>query len=80
MNTPQNWKKLSETEYRTLFVKVKGFGAVTIDKIPEVDVHTIETTGYTYSVGSSKKYSRWESFKTYEKALEAAQTKMEQFA
>lgn len=80
MNTPQNWKKISESEYRTLFGTVKGFGVVTINKIPEVDVHTIEVTGFTYSIGSSKKYSRWESCKTYEEALEIAQKKMEQFA
>lgn len=77
----QNWIKVIETETRTVFAATKGFhGVVTIEKIPEVDVNTIEVTGYTYSVGSSKKYDRWQSFNSYEKALKAAEKKMEQLA
>jgi hypothetical protein len=75
----QTWIKLCDNEQRTVFAKVKGHGLVTIEKIPEVDVHTIEVTGYTYSVKSSKKYTKFQSFRRYEKALEAAEKRMEQF-
>lgn len=75
----QNWTKIVETEYRTVFAPTKGFhGVVTIDKIPEVDVKTIEVTGYTYWVDCTKKYARSQSFQTYEEALKAAEKRMEQ--
>lgn len=77
--TPQNWTKVIENENRTVFAKMHGHGVVTIDKIPEIDVVTIEVTGYTYTVGSTKKYSRYQSFRTFEEALAAAEKKMEQF-
>lgn len=77
MNT-QKWIKITDTETRTVFAPTKGFhGVVTIDKIPEVDVHTIEVTGYTYWVTSSNKYSRDKQFNSYEKALVEAERLME---
>lgn len=75
----QTWTKVIENEFRTVFARVGGHGVVTIDKIPEIDVVTIEVTGYTYTIGSSKKYSRYEHCKTFEEALAAAEKKMEQF-
>jgi hypothetical protein len=75
----QNWIKVIDNESRIVFAAPTGFhGIVTIEKIPEVDVHTIEITGYTYWVCSSKKYSRDQKFNSLEKALIEAEKRMEQ--
>lgn len=75
----QTWTKVIENEYRTVFARVGGHGVVTIDKIPEIDVVTIEVTGYSYTVGTSKKYGRYEHCRTFEEALAIAEKKMGQF-
>jgi hypothetical protein len=73
----QNWIKVIETELRTVFAAPKGFhGVVTIEKIPIINVHTMEVIGFTYWVTSSKKYSRDQKFSTSEEALKAAEKRI----
>ena len=73
------WKKIIDKEYHTVFAKTKGHGVVTISKIPIVDVNTIKTTGYSYSIGSSKKHSRWKHAKSYDESLTVAKKIMRRF-
>jgi len=76
-NIPQNWASLPKRNGQITFIKKNGQGAVSIQEIPDVDVNTILTTGYTYYIKSSKT-KQTPKFKTYNEALNYAVTKMEE--
>jgi len=76
VKTPANWVALPKRNGRITFLKQHGHGFVSIDEIPDVDVHTAKITGYTYYVDAQKKSQK---FKNYDEAVAAAIKKMEAF-
>lgn len=79
MNTQASWK-MTENDFQITFARLNGHGVVVIQKIPEVDVHTIKVMGYTYSVKASIKGSHWQRFYSLPDAMKAAKARMEQFS
>lgn len=78
MNTSKNWK-IEENKTQINYIRLNGWGLVTIFKVPEVDVLTCKVTGYTYSVKSTKKGTQYQRFSNIEAAKQAATKRMEQF-
>lgn len=75
VGVPANWVALPKRNGRTTFLKQHGHGFVSIDEIPDVDVHTAQITGYTYYVDAQNKSQK---FKTHDAAFEAAKKRMEE--
>lgn len=77
------WKKIIDREYHQVFAKagakIGSGGVVVIDKIPTVEIPSMKTTGHTYSVKSSKKYTKWKNFGSYADALTNAEKRMREF-